>query len=78
MGPGTAGHHGGALFAVLVGANEPTFTFSVGVSEAGDLGALLPVGPWCRTGLLGVTAASGHGCHADDGGRPGQESNFGA
>ena len=39
--PSFPGTRVGALSAVIDGANEPTFCFSVGVSEAGDWGALL-------------------------------------
>jgi hypothetical protein len=41
----------GALSAVMVGANEPTFTFSVGVKVAGDCEALLPAGSLVSAGF---------------------------
>jgi hypothetical protein len=38
-----------------VGANDPTFCFSVGVNEFGDCGALLPVGASVSAGFSPVS-----------------------
>lgn len=48
--PSRPGTRVGALSAVIVGANEPTFCFSVGVRDAGDCGALVPVGDLVSVG----------------------------
>ena len=45
----------GARSAVMVGANDPTFCFSVGVNGLGDCGALLPVGAWVSAGFSVVS-----------------------